>query len=119
MDLVATQQVEVGAMVRFEAPNSRGSDGQPRMIPAVVIGQWPNGYLQLYALHFEGMPSLVNAIAPDMVEMVLSRTEFDAIFESWQRRLTELENQVATLIEQVTGQKPSTASGGLKYSFAG
>lgn len=116
MDAVAAQQVEIGAIVRFEAPNSRNADGHPRVIPAVVIGQWPNGNLQLYALHFEGS-FLVNAIPPNMVEMVLSRIEFDAISESWQRRLTELENQVASLVEQSTGQKPQPKPD-LKYSMA-
>ena len=93
---IATQRVEAGAIVRFLAPGSRNSEGQQRLIPAVVIGQWPDGSLQLYALHFEGS-FLVNAIPPDAVEMVLSRMELDAILDGIGRRLTELENQVASM----------------------
>lgn len=97
-----TQRVDIGSSVRVMAPGSRTSDGEPRMIPAVVLGQWPDGSLQLYGLHFEGSPLLVNSISPDQVEMVFSRSEFDAICEGFNRRITELENQLSA----ATGWQP-------------
>ena len=99
---VATQRVEVGAIVRVVVPGSRESDGEPRMIPAIVIHQWPDGSLQLYSFHFQGSPLLQNAVRPEQVEMVLSRIEFDQIFDGINRRLTDLENQVVSL----GGRKP-------------
>jgi hypothetical protein len=112
MDLVAAQRIEVGSIVRFEAPGSRDAEGQTRVIPAVVIGQWPNGSLQLYALHFEGS-FLVNAIPLEAVELVWSRIESDAVIESLQQRVTELENQVTVLAGEKQFTKP-----GLKFSLA-
>lgn len=91
------QSVEVGAIVRFEAPGSRDSEGQTRVIPAVVLGQWPNGNLQLYAFHFEGAPSLVHSIPLDRVELVFSRAESDQIEERHAREITDLENRIAAL----------------------
>jgi|SRR5215475_840134 len=108
--MTAVQQIEVGSIVRFEAPGSRGTSGDTRRIPAIVTGQWPDGSLQLFALHFEGS-FLVNAIAPDQVEMVFSRMETDAIFDSVNRRLTDLENEVARQSEGHWKPKPA-----LKFS---
>jgi|SRR5215469_3779325 len=92
-----TQQIEVGAMVRIVAPGSQESEGEARMIPAVVTRQWPDGSLELYCLHFQGSPLYAHAVRPDDVEMVLSRTEMDAIFDGINRRITELENQIVQL----------------------
>lgn len=44
----------IGTMVCVEAPGSRGTEGQPRIIPAVVTWQWPDGSLELFCFHFEG-----------------------------------------------------------------
>jgi hypothetical protein len=97
---VTYQAVKVGTIVRFEAPGSRNTDGETRVIPAVVTGQWPDGSLQLYALHFEGA-FLVNSIPLDRVEMLFDRGESDRIEEMHRRDLTALENRVAELAEQV------------------
>lgn len=94
---VAVQQVEIGAIVRFVAPGSRETNGEQRVIPAMVIGQHPDGTLQLYAFHFMGSPLLQHSVRPDMVEMSLSRNEFDGIFDDFNRRITELENQIVAL----------------------
>src|SRR5262245_60249399 len=102
---IATQRIEVGAIVRVVAQGSRESDGEARVIPAIVLHQWPDGSLQLYCLHFQGSPLLQNAVRPEFVEMVMSRTEFDAIFEGINRRLTEMENQIVAL-----GGKPPRAN---------
>src|SRR5215475_2220120 len=80
--------ISVGSMVRILAPGSRESDGEQRVIPAVVIGQWPDGSLQLYALHFQGSPVLMNSVRSQDVEVV-----FDP--GAIQRRLAELERQLA------------------------
>jgi hypothetical protein len=95
--LIAAQQVEVGAIVRIVAPGSRETTGGERVIPAVVLGQHPDGSLQLYCLHFQGSPLLQNAVPLDAVEMSLSRSELDAIFDGINRRITDLENQVVSL----------------------
>jgi hypothetical protein len=56
-------------MVTFEAPGSRGDEGETRTIPAVVMGQWPDGSLQLYCFHFEGS-FLKNSVPLECVKMV-------------------------------------------------
>lgn len=94
---VAVQQVEIGAIVRITAPGSRETNGEERVIPAIVIGQHPDGTLQLYAFHFMGSPLLQHAVRPDMVEMSVSRNELDNIFDDINRRITELENQIVAL----------------------
>lgn len=94
---VAVQQIDVGAIVRVTAQGSRETNGEARIIPAIVTHQWPDGSLQLYCFHFQGSALLQNAVRPDMVEMVMSRNEFDAIFEGINKRITELENQVVAL----------------------
>ena len=93
----AVQRIEVGAIVRITAPGSRETNGEERVIPAVVTHQWPDGSLQLYAFNFMGSPLLQNAVKPEFVEMVMSRNEFDLIFEDMNRRITELENQIVAL----------------------
>lgn len=92
------QHIEIGAIVRITAPGSRESEGEARTIPAIVTHQWPDGSLQLYCFHFQGSPLLQNAVRPDRVEVLMGRTEFESI----QRRLTDLEKQVASS----TGWKP-------------
>lgn len=93
----AVQRVEVGAIVRFTAPGSRETNGEERVIPAVVTHQWPDGSLQLYAFHFQGSALLQQSVKPEFVEMVMSRNEFDLIFEDINRRITELENQIVSM----------------------
>ena len=93
-ETMAVQQIEIGAIVRIIAPGSRESDGRERTIPAMVIQQYPRGELDLYAFHFQGSPLLLRA-RPEDVEMVMSRTEFDAVLDGINRRLTDLENQMA------------------------
>lgn len=95
--VIATQRVDVGSIVRIVAPGSRETNGESRVIPAVVTYQWPDGSLQLYAFHFMGSPLLQQAVRPDAVELVMSRNELDLIFDGFNRRLTELENQVVAL----------------------
>jgi hypothetical protein len=94
---VVAQEVEVGAIVRVVAPGSRETNGEQRSIPAIVMGQHPDGSLQLYCLHFQGTPILANAVRPEMVEMVLSRNELDAILDGINRRMTDMENQLIAL----------------------
>jgi hypothetical protein len=47
-------QIPIGTIVTIEAPASRGDDGSVRIIPAIVMKQWADGSLQLFAFHFEG-----------------------------------------------------------------
>ena len=82
--------VQVGSIVRILAPGSRESDGEQRVIPAVVIGQWPDGSLQLYALHFQGSPVLMNSVRPQSVEVAFNP-------EAIHRRLVEREKQLAAI----------------------
>jgi hypothetical protein len=81
----------IGSIVRIKAPGSRESEGEERDIPAVVIGQWSNGDLQLYALHFQGSPVLINAIPVERVEVVWE----NSLFEGLVRRVAELERKLA------------------------
>lgn len=90
-------EIEIGAIVRISAPGSRETSGEERRIPALVLHQHHDGTLQLYCLHFQGSPLLINAVRPDTVELVFSRNEFDAILEGLNRRITDLENQVVAL----------------------
>lgn len=65
------KHIPVGTMVTVEAPGSRGEEeNPPRMIPAVVTGQWKDGSLELYAFHFEGAPILLRAVTLDRVHMI-------------------------------------------------
>jgi hypothetical protein len=61
--------VEVGSIVRFQAPD-RNDQAQARLIPAIVMGQWPDGSLQLFAFHFEGS-YLVNSMPLDQVQVLM------------------------------------------------
>lgn len=45
--------VPVGSIVSFEAAD-RNEEGVTRTIPGIVMKQWPDGSLQLFAFHFEG-----------------------------------------------------------------
>ena len=65
-----TEQIPVGTMVTVEAPGSRATDGEVRTIPAVVLHQWPDLSLELYAFHFEGVPSLMRAVPVGSVKTV-------------------------------------------------
>jgi|SRR6516225_3938218 hypothetical protein len=96
MSPTLAQVVEVGSIVRFTVPGSYETDGEARTVPAIVMAQWPNGHLQLFAFNFGG-PYLINAKPLEEVELVYSRTEADTILERQQRRITELENQIAEL----------------------
>ena len=97
---IAAQQVEVGAIVRIVAPGSRESDGEERVIPAMVTHQWPDGSLQLYCFHFQGSPLLANAVRPEAVELVLGRAQLELL----EKRLAELEHRVSL----ETGWKPGS-----------
>lgn len=91
MDLDSTPTISIGAIVRFEAPGSRGQeDDAPRLIPAVVINVWPDQSLQLFALHFEGS-FLVNSIPRERVHPVLSAGMFHDLLASFDRRLRKVE----------------------------
>ena len=61
--------VEIGTIVTLEARGSRGDEGEGRIIPAIVIGQHPDGSLQLFAFHFEGS-HLVHSIPVEAVQIV-------------------------------------------------
>jgi len=78
--------MEVGSIVRFSVPGSYETEGQARIVPAIVISQWPDGSLELFAFNFAG-PYLIHAKPPGEVEVVMSRAEFDAIH----RRLAQIE----------------------------
>lgn len=61
--------MQIGTIVTIEAPGSRSSSGETRQIPAIVIGEWPDGSLQLFAFHFEGS-FLINSIPLASVKLV-------------------------------------------------
>jgi len=103
---MARQDVETGTIVRIVAPGSRESEGEARTIPAVVLQQWPDGSLQLYCLHFQGSPLLVNAARAEDVEVVLSPSQLNALTQ----RLVELENQMSVL-------KPGWKHNELKFAI--
>lgn len=63
--------VEIGAIVTFEAQGGRGDNGQPRIIPAIVMAQHPDGSLQLFAFHFEGS-HLVHSIPVEQCKVVMA-----------------------------------------------
>lgn len=77
------ERVEVGSIVCFEDPRTRDSEGGVRLVPGIVLFQWPDGSLQLWALHFEGS-NLVHSIPLDQVDVVFRPREFE-------RRLSDLE----------------------------
>jgi len=59
-------------MVTVEAQGSRASNGEAQLIPAVVLKE-ENGFLKLYALHFEGVP--INMTVPvEAVKIVVQPT---------------------------------------------
>ena len=60
--------VETGTLARVTAPGSRNIEGKTRVIPAIVMGQWPDGSLQLFCFHFEGS-FLMNAVPLADVEI--------------------------------------------------
>jgi hypothetical protein len=63
------KHIPIGTIVCVVAPGSRASNGEERTIPAVVMGQWPSGNLQLYSFHFEGSPILMNDVPLTAVHM--------------------------------------------------
>ena len=63
------KHIPIGTMVVVEAPGGRGQEGETRQIPAIVLGQWQDGQVQLYALHFEGS-FLINAIPLERCRLV-------------------------------------------------
>jgi hypothetical protein len=101
MNLDANATVEPGAIVRFEAPGSRSTQGERKLIPAVVLQEWPDGSLQLYALHFEGS-FLVNRIERELVEPVLSRGQLTAVLTGFEHRLSLLEHRLAGHAQQAS-----------------
>ena len=84
---------EVGDIVRIVVPGSRETNGEARLTPAIVLGQYPDGSLALYCMHFQGSPLLANGVRPDMVDIGLNRHEI-------LRRLDQLEKDVAALAAQ-------------------
>lgn len=63
------KRIPTGTIVCVEAPGSRGDGGERRLIPAIVLQQWPDESLQLYSFHFEGVPLLMNSVALDYIHM--------------------------------------------------
>jgi len=63
------REVEVGTIVRFEARNTRGQETEGEIIPAIVLKQWEDGSLALFALHFSGS-NYVRSIRTEEVEIV-------------------------------------------------
>ena len=63
------KHIPIGTMVVVDAPGGRGQEGETRQIPAIVLGQWQDGQVQLYALHFEGS-FLINAIPLERCRLV-------------------------------------------------
>jgi len=61
--------VPIGTVVTVQAPGSRGTEGETRTIPAIVLSQWPDGSLELFAFHFEGS-FLMRSIPVDDVHIV-------------------------------------------------
>lgn len=61
------KHIPVGTVVCVVAPGSRSSNGEERLIPAIVLKQWPDESLQLYSFHFEGVPLLMNSVSLDFV----------------------------------------------------
>lgn len=61
--------IPVGTMVTF-ARTDHNEEGDTRIIPALVLGQWPNGALELYLFHFEGAPSYLREVPLTAVRMV-------------------------------------------------
>lgn len=63
----------IGAMVTVEARGSRSSNGETRIIPAIVTQQYldaPGQPVDLYAIHFEGFPFRISAVPSDSVQLV-------------------------------------------------
>jgi hypothetical protein len=58
--------MEVGSIVRFRG-GREGNEGE--IYPAIVIGEWPDGSLQLFAFQFESS-RLVYSIPADQCEVV-------------------------------------------------
>ena len=80
-------KISMGSIVRLVAPGSRESNGEDRSIPAVVIGQYPDGMLDLYCLHFAGSALLQRGVRPDLIEIIMDPAEI-------LRRLDEIENAI-------------------------
>jgi len=55
-------KLPVGTIVTVVAPGSRGSAGEAQEIPAIVLKQYSDFSLDLYAFHFEGVPVLMRAV---------------------------------------------------------
>lgn len=99
-------QIATGSIVRLTVPGNRSSDDEPRQIPAIVLGQFPeDGTLQLFCFHFEGQ-FLQNAPAAS-VEVVFSAsqraTDLTDICNLVESRAYELEQKFAEFQEQVLG----------------
>ena len=76
-------EIEIGSIVTFEMPGSRETSGVAQRVPAIVLGQWPDGSLQLYAFHFQGQ-HLVQSIRVQDVDVVFNRADLT-------QRLADLE----------------------------
>ena len=81
---------EVGDIVRIVAPGSRETNGEARLVPAIVLGQYQDGSLALYCFHFQGSPLLANGLRQDLADVAFSHHDI-------MRRLEQLEKEVAAL----------------------
>lgn len=63
------KHIPIGTVVVVAAPGSRGDDGPPREIPALVTRQWEDGSLELYACHFEGVPIMMRSVPLSSVHL--------------------------------------------------
>jgi hypothetical protein len=63
------RRVPVGTIVQFEARNTRGQETEGDIIPAIVLRQWDDGSLALFAFHFAGT-NYVHTIRVEEVEIL-------------------------------------------------
>jgi hypothetical protein len=71
--------------------------------PAVVMQEWPDGSLQLYALHFENSHQ-VRSAHPSQVKPILDPRHIVALmvqYDQHDQRLAVLEKQVDTLLAHI------------------
>lgn len=97
------ESFETGAIVRFLAPPSRSSEGETLPIPAIVLKQWEDGGLQLFAFHFEGQ-FLQHWVDPRSVERVEGPQRADEI-ANLRKQLSNVSNgvegRIKALVEEV------------------
>jgi hypothetical protein len=85
--------MQVGSLVQYKANETDAPQ------PAIVMGIWPEGTIQLHVFHFESATH-VRAAHPAQVTPVLDASKIEEIlvdFETLGRRLTDLEEEMAEL----------------------